>query len=144
MDFRKRSTVLGKALDHYLSRLDAGFHFRMVRLWRNWDRVVGEDVAALGRPLGHRDRVLLVGAEDHAAQQELVYWSPVILAVVHEFLGRECFDKVQVDLLMGRAPLDCVAAEKPGAGSTVPVPAGLGGLTGRMNKDSPVARCYAA
>ncbi|MDL2207517.1 DUF721 domain-containing protein, partial [Desulfovibrio sp. OttesenSCG-928-M16] len=44
---------------------------RLVELWRHWEMVMGEMLAPLGRPLGHKDATLFIGAEDAMAMQEL-------------------------------------------------------------------------
>jgi hypothetical protein len=118
--------------------------FRLVRLYRDWDRVVGPDIAALVRPLGRRKRTLVVGAEDTLAVQEAHYAAPEILERVHAHLGEECFDKVKVDLLMGKTPLD--TSKVPQAARAKyplpPRPGTLGGLD--LDPESAVGRSYAA
>lgn len=146
---RKRQMALvGEALQECLARMDAELPFHLTGVWRNWKRIVGEEAASMAMPLGRHKRTLIVGAEDHAAQQELTYYSPAILEAVNAYLGEECFDKMQVDLLMGETPLNESASQSggPGGARTVfgPRPDRLGGLLGGMREDSPVARCYEA
>ena len=146
--FRKKGTglrPLSDVLYNCLSGLDAGLPFRLVLLWRRWAEVVGEDAAALCRPLGHRRRTLLVGAEDSAALQELVFRAPDILEAVNIFLGEECFDKVELDLIMRRVPLDTHAgAEPPRPAPRVERPDQLGSLEEGLPRDTPVGQCYEA
>jgi len=138
--------ALAAFLPEFVQRkLDAGFAFRLVGLWRNWAEVVGPEVAELARPLGHRKRILLVGAEDSLALQEVGYYSPEILERVNAFLGEESFDKVQADLLLGRAPLDTVGVAPPVHRMGLPPrPAELGGLGRLKQDDSAIGRCYRA
>jgi hypothetical protein len=135
-----------KAMPRFLrSGLDAEFAFRLVRLWRSWPDVVGEELAELARPMGRRKRTLLLGVEDAMAQQEVSYYAPEIVSRANTFLGQEIFDKVQVDLILGRAPLDTARlprkAKLPGVG---PRPERLGGLEELKREDSAVGRCYRA
>lgn len=134
-----------KAMTSYLSDIDASEGFRLVHLWRSWEDIFGPDLAALARPMGHRKRTLLIGAEDHLALQELTYYAPQLLEAVNEFLGEEFFDKVHVDLIMGKAPLDTHGAHSPwGVRYAPPEPENLGALKGKLPSEHPVARCYEA
>lgn len=124
-------------------KLQSDKPFRIARLWRDWSTVVGEDAAALARPLGQRKRTLLLGVEDAAALQEMTFYTPMILEAVNAFLGEVFFDKVQCDLLMGKTPLDTKTGFTPRRG--IPRrPDNLGGALGRMDPDSPVGRSYRA
>ena len=104
---------LSEGLSALLSRGEAGKRRRYYELWRDWPRAVGEDVAALCRPLGHRRGILIAGVEDTVAMQELSYATPEILARVNGYLGENCFDKVQFDLL-GADSSGCDAVAAPG------------------------------
>lgn len=132
------------ALAPVLSRLGGEEPLLLARLWKAWPQVVGEHIAELARPLGHRKTKLLLGAEDAMVMQELVHYAPVVLAQANEFLGRNFFDKVEMHLLGGQVPLD-------GEGDSPPVrrpeplrPGSLGGLLADLPPDSPVGRAYRA
>ena len=117
--------------------------FRLARLWSDWSRVVGEEVAALVRPLGHRKRTLRLGVEDGAAMQEATFHAPGILDAVNGYLGEVFFDKVQCELRMGKTPLDARGIQR--APKAPPVrPAKLGQALAFMDPESPVARGYRA
>ncbi|MBG0777163.1 MAG: DUF721 domain-containing protein [Desulfovibrionaceae bacterium] len=145
-----RAHPLGPALRAYLRTADTKGSMPLVRLWRGWAEAVGAHVAEMAKPVGHRRRTLLVGVEDSALLQELTYYAPQILDDVNAFLGQEVFDKVQVDLLMGKAPLDTIPDLAPGSGDGRPdperPPERPEGLQGRADLDpeSPVGRCYRA
>ncbi|MGE4297798.1 MAG: DUF721 domain-containing protein [Desulfovibrionaceae bacterium] len=150
MEGRRRDKwAQAKALDRempaLMRKLGAGGGFSLVRLWRAWPQVVGEHIAEVARPLGHRKTTLIIGADDSMVAQELTYYAPQIIEDVNAFLGKETFDKVQVELVMGKAPLDTVSLAKPVMPETNPGrPEKLGGLAGRLDPQSPVARCYEA
>lgn len=119
------------------------------RLWEHWPMVMGEDMAGLALPLGHRKSVLLIGAEDHLVMQELSFCTTDILERVNAFMDAPFFDKVELHLHMGQAVPDLPRPEQSPLGSLPPLerPEGLTGAFASMpglNMDSPVARCYMA
>ena len=119
-------------------------HMPLVPLWQNWDMVMGEELAELGRPLGHKQRTLIVGAEDNMAQYELHAQTYEILERVNAFLDKKMFDSVQVELLQGRPSLDAVPAPvaKIARPKVPPRPKDLGNIEHILDPDSPVTRCY--
>ncbi len=137
-----------------LSRYDKKGGLRLVRLWREWENVVGPDVAELARPLGHKDGTLLLNADDPVAAQQLSYYIPEILERVNAFFGELVFDKVRFELLDGKVPLG--RHDSPGdfEGSRgeeprprkgpPPLPGPLGGLVGKVDPESAVGHCYLA
>jgi len=135
---------IGEALDRLLQRTGAGTGFKLAQLWRNWDMVMGEELRLLAIPLGHRKTTLIIGAEDNMAQQELTYYTYEIIERVNAFLDEPFFDRVQVDLLMGKPALD--ELNMPSIERYIPAlpprPARLGNLLGKLDPASPVTRCY--
>lgn len=128
-----------------LSRYDRKGGLRLVRLWREWEAVVGPEVAELARPLGHKDGTLVLYAQDAIAAQQLTYYAPELLSRVNGFLAEEVFDKVRFELLNGRVPLGEFRREGPQAPSLrVQRPPILGGLADKLDPDSAVGRCYLA
>ncbi|MBU1003213.1 MAG: DUF721 domain-containing protein [Proteobacteria bacterium] len=142
----KRIQPLSSALIKFLQDKDGqGTHYHLTRLWKHWEEVVGEHIAEVARPLGHRKTTLLVGVEDHMLMQELVYYSPAILEQVNAFLGMNFFDKVHVDLIGDHASLDALPESTRKAHPLEPKkPDHLGGLLDKLDPDSPMARCYRA
>lgn len=119
--------------------------FQLVRLWRNWDQVVGAEVADLCKPLGHNKRRLHVGVEDSAGMQEASLYSSIILDKVNAFLENKIFDKLQVELLMGKTPLNARESGPIRADWNRPQkPANLGVRKLDFDSNSAVGRCYAA
>ncbi len=82
---------------------------RLVPLWQNWDMVMGPDIAPLAWPLGARRDVLLVAGEDNLALQELTLLTAEILERVNAFMAEPMFSRVDVQLLLGRRPLNVPA-----------------------------------
>lgn len=134
----------GEALARVMERLGADASFALVRLWREWPAVVGAEIAGLARPLGRRKTRLLLGVEDAVVMQELVHYSPVILAQANEFLGMNFFDKVELDLLGGQVPLDARTPRDPARRPEPRRPGSLGGLLADLPPDCPVGRAYRA
>jgi hypothetical protein len=133
------------AIMRVLSRYDKKGGLRLVRLWLEWENIVGPEVAELAKPLGHKDGTLIMHTEDAIAAQQLTYFAPEILARVNAFLGQEVFDKVRFELLNGRVPLGEKRRERPQASPLrVQRPPKLGGLAGKLDPDSAVGRCYMA
>ncbi|MCL1939156.1 MAG: DUF721 domain-containing protein [Desulfovibrionaceae bacterium] len=143
---RVRSSAEGLRL--LLHRLGGQEQGRLVSLWKNWDRIMGEDVAALGRPLGHKDQTLNIGADNSMALQELSLRAPEILERANATMGSEFFTEVNVLLLQGKTGLaqdntstahkTTPAAPAPPAFEGPPI----GGLMGKLSPDSPITRCY--
>ena len=135
---------IADALKEYLNARGAKNQFQLARLWENWEMVMGPDLAALAFPLGQRKGILLVGAEDNLAAQDLSYMSPEILERVNAFMDGPFFNRVEVHLLFGRTPLDTTRVVVPPS-SRVPLPPrpeGLGGLMQSLDPESTVGRCY--
>ena len=108
---------------------------------------MGDDLAALAFPLGHKDDILLIGAEDTMAMQELFLQSPEILERANAFMDSEFFLHVKVSLMQGQRDLSRQRPRRPHsplAPVPPPKPARLGALLGKLNPDSPVTRCYQA
>jgi hypothetical protein len=81
---------------------------RLSRLWRNWSAVMGEELAALARPLGSRNSTLLVGGEDPMAAQELSLLRGEILERANACLDEPFFTAVHVTLILNRRSLDAL------------------------------------
>lgn len=139
-----KAVRLDRALPDFLGRLDTTGSMALIRLWREWDRLMGE-MARMVRPLGHRGARLILAAEDPMIAQEAQYLAPMILGRINGFLGEEVFDKVAFELLNGRVPLDgdFPRPEKPPQ-RPLKKPDNLGALDKKLDPDSPVGRCYRA
>lgn len=128
-----------------LSRYDKKGGLELVRLWREWENVVGPEVAELARPLGHKDGTLVLFAQDAVAAQQLSYYVFELLERVNTFFGKEVFDKVRFELLDGRVPLGLQSHAETSPRARHPKkPSNLGGLIGKIDPDSAIGRCYLA
>lgn len=130
------------ALDRAVGQSAQG---RLVRLWQNWDMVMGPELAAIAWPLGHRGNILLVGGEDAMIMQELSLQTGEILERVNAFMDEALFTEVRVSLALGKNPLNSSLAVPPPRQRPVlePGPAPSGMYLGLMNPESAVAKCYA-
>lgn len=137
---------LSSLFNNFLSQRDPdGTRYHLSRLWRDWPQVVGEHIAQVARPIGHRGTTLIIGVEDHMIAQELTMYAPALLEQANDFLGMNFFDKVRVDLLGDHVSLDTLAEAAPPKAPLKPrKPHRLGGLMEMIDPDSPIARCYAA
>ncbi len=103
---------VAKALDEFFQgRKNGQKELHIAKLWSNWEQIMGSVLAAMARPVGHRDRVLVLGVEDSVVMQELVFYSQDILQRVEAFLGWRPFDKVKLELLNSRTSLDMLRLE---------------------------------
>lgn len=137
--------VGAEALMRLLARSDRKGALKLVRLWREWEQVVGPEVAQLARPLAGREGALVLWAEDSVAAQQLSFFAFEIISRVNAFLGEEVFDKVRFELLDGRVPLGGNVRHEPqSAPQPPPRPRQLGGLVDTIDPESPVGRAYMA
>lgn len=136
--------TLRKALPEFLRGKGAGQGFSLARLYAEWPRVVGEDLAAMAQPIGHRKRSLILGVHDSVTMQELSFYAPHLLERIAAHLGENHFDNIKFELLKGRIPLDTVRLEEDRPAPYRRKPGPLGRLMDTFDPDSPVARCYRA
>lgn len=170
--FCKEFSNLESLVGEFLGRQPERKSRNLVELWRHWAMVMGEELAGLAFPLGQKDEVLLIGAEDNLALQELSFFSAEILCRVNAFLEEPVFASVQLSLLQGRATLDSLPLLQNDAGEQdggeafgaiqnmgqnmtqnmaqrmsprIPVAAPAKGSLGFLDLDpaSPLGRCYA-
>lgn len=137
---------VSKKLNAVLSKLGDGEKQMEVRLWQNWNMVMGPELASLALPLGIRQEILLVGGEDNAALQELTFLKPEILERANAFMDAPVFTKVEIHLVMGKRTLEHSPDIQPSIRHrpSPPKPGDLGRHLAEMREDSPVTRCYAA
>jgi hypothetical protein len=111
---QKKMKTAAQALQSFFSsRFSGTDSLSLARLWLCWPQVLGPELAELARPLGHKERVLILGVEDSVVMQELSYYQQDILDNVEDFLGWRPFDKVKLELLNNRTCLDKIGLEQP-------------------------------
>lgn len=142
-----------EAIQNALARLAGSEEHQQLRqLWQHWAMVMGDDLCEMALPLGHRKSILLVGAEDHLALQELSFYTAEILDRVNAFMDAPFFEKVELHLLLGRESLKTASVlpvtQSPlGAPAPMQRPPGLDGsfaATPGLDPESPVVKCYEA
>lgn len=137
---------LGGKLGSVLSALGNGEKLMQVRLWQNWEMVMGPDIAPLAWPLGARNDILIVGGEDNLALQELSFMTPETLSgsmrlwMPRYSTGSNCGLSWATGLWDQMPDIQPSTRVRPAP----PRPRQLGAHLEEMNPDSPVARCYAA
>ena len=142
---KSKATPVRSLADALLRGMGGADRALLVRLWQHWDMVLGPELAALALPLGHRDGLLLLGAEDSMTLQEVSLLAPEILERVNAFMDSPFFRAATCSLLLHKRPLNTLVI--PAQHMGMPVLEGPHPLHGRplaqMRPDSPVARCYA-
>ncbi|WP_428564600.1 MAG: DUF721 domain-containing protein [Solidesulfovibrio sp. DCME] len=135
---------LSESIERFVSEGEASTRRLFVDVCRRWAEIVGPETAELLRPLGHRRRDLILGADDPVVMQEMLFAAPEILSLVNAALGQEAFDRVRFDLLGNQVSLDALRTVPPRF-RTPPVtrPDHLGSLLGRFDPTTAVGRCYA-
>lgn len=132
-----------KSINKYIGRIDPdGSRYIFINICSSWDQIVGSEMAALVKPLGQKNKTLILGAQDGIVIQEITFASQQIIDMINDFCGSDIFDKLRVELLKGRTPLDKKLVYTPHISIPVKKPRHLGNLKGFMSEDSPVARCY--
>ena len=137
---------IADALAVFLGKRGGAEHTRLTQLWEHWNMVMGDDLASLASPLGHKKGTLLLAAEDPMAAQDLAMQSVEILERANAFMNERYFSRVQVELAMGRKNLSHALPPlrpKP-QDYHVPRPKNLGSLKDTLPLDSPIRRCYEA
>lgn len=134
------------ALVSFMGKRGGFERLHLTRLWEHWEMVMGEELAALAKPLGHKKDILLLAAEDSMAAQDLAMQASEVLERVNSFMNAPSFSRIQVELTMGRRDL---AGTPPSVRSAPPEyrisrPENLGALSGKLDPGSPVTQCYEA
>lgn len=124
---------------------------RLAELWRQWEQIMGPEIADMARPAGGKGKTLLIMAEDAMMLQDLLFYSEEILQKANEFIGHKYFDNVRGQLQDGRKMEITMEMEEPGPepGELEAAPQSAlaqkpnGKYLPSMEANSPVARCYA-
>lgn len=143
----REALALGAALPAVIEGLDKKGALGLLQLWAHWDMVLGAELAPLAHPLGHYRDILVIGVDDHLAQQELAFQTEEILERVNAFLDAPRFSGVTLTLLQGRSILDAAIPPRfpplrPAALFEAPQAESIGGLLGFFDPDTPIGRCY--
>jgi len=135
---------MSEALGTVLGTPEAALELAIARLWRHWPEILGPEIAAMIRPLGHRQSTMLLGATNSMVMQEFSFFAQDILEKANAFLGNAYFQKVQIELMAGRPALDQSLLPPIPPRPQAPRPDILGNLLPCMDPSSPVTSCYRA
>lgn len=135
-----------EALSAFLEKRGGKERTRLTLLWDHWEMVMGEELSSLAIPLGHRKDVLVIAAEDSMAAQDIAMQADEVLLRVNAFMNENYFSRIQVELVMGRNDL---SRNLPDTRPAPPIikprkPDQLGTLSGALDPESPVTKCYEA
>lgn len=137
-----RSTA--EALTSVLGSPEAAMELAIARMWRHWPEILGPDMAAMVRPLGHRQETMVLGATNSMVMQEFSFFAQTILDKANAFLGAAYFQKVQIELMAGRPGLDQSLLPPIPQRPKAQAPDPIGNLLPCMDPSSPVTRSYRA
>ncbi len=85
---------------------------KLCLLYEHWEMTLGEELASMAFPIGHRNKILLIAGENSVAMNELNYSQEEILDRVHAFLEEEYFESVELHLLQDKMPLNQIPDTK--------------------------------
>lgn len=111
-------------------------------LWRAWPEVVGEELAGLAAPGGHRGDCLILSCPDACAMQEAQARSGEYVAAANRFLQRAHFAAARASA-GSRLGVGPVRGARPHPKKAALARAASGRYLEQMDPASPVARCYA-
>ncbi len=95
-----RTTPLGRVLDE-------------ARIWEHWPAIAGQQLAGHGRPVGVKDKVLKVAADDTAWMNTFAYCKWEIIRRINRLAGREMISDIFL-LLAAEAEDDAPPPKKRG------------------------------
>ncbi|AGC49741.1 DUF721 domain-containing protein [Lawsonia intracellularis] len=133
-------------IETFLLDLSSGSEEKLlVELWRNWSMVMGPYLEGIAYPLGRREKTLIVGGEDTMALQELAYMKEELLERVNAFMDRTFFDKVDLQLCMGRQLVYKKQVNQRNIPRKLKIPrqhAAEQSDSLVLDSNSPISRCY--
>jgi hypothetical protein len=137
---------INEVLSEFLEKRGGNERARLTLLWDHWKMVMGEKLSSLTMPLGHKKDVLVIATKDSMAAQDLAMQADEVLLRVNTFMNENYFSRIQVELVMGRNDLSRNHPEERVAPSVIKPqkPDQLGTLSGALDPESPVTKCYEA
>lgn len=139
--------VIKDHLNTFLSDTTDGMEERLlIELWKNWNMVMGPELSTIALPLGRHDQTLIIGGEDTMALQELTFMKTEILERVNAFMDMAFFEKIDLQLPMGRSLLYQNQIPTASNKKMLQVPKQLSISKDLLEADtnSPISRCYKA
>ncbi len=126
----------------FLEKKDKDQKLRYVILWKNWEKILGDPLCRLAKPLGTKKGKLIIGVSDSIIMQELIFYQEEILSKINQFLGDQIFDKIIFKLLEEKAPLNNIFLKKEETDIKTQIPKKIGKLIDEIPKTSPVFKAY--
>jgi Protein of unknown function (DUF721). len=123
------STVLGTP--------EAAFELAIARLWRHWPEVLGAEIAAMIRPLGHRKETMLSARPTPWSCRNFPTLRRPSWTRPTRSWATVYFQKVQIELMAGRPALDESLLPPVPPRPEAPRPDILGNLLPCMDPSSP-------
>ncbi len=126
----------------FFKKRGRGEKLKLITLWKNWNKIMGDGLCKMAKPIGTKGRTLIIGVEDSILMQELSFFSDNILEKIEQFLGYQPFDKIMYKLLEDRTSLDGMFVEVKKTPYIPKLPVLSGRLKDKIPKESPVYRAY--
>lgn len=149
LEYNKRTlrmSSIKEQIETVLLNLNSGSEEKLlVELWRNWRMVMGPYLEGIAYPLGRREKTLIVGGEDTMALQELAFMKEELLERVNAFMDRTFFDKVDLQLCMGRQLVYKKQISQENMPKKLKIPkqhAAEQSDSLVLDSNSPISRCY--
>lgn len=73
---------------------DIGKQFHLAKIWKEWPTLVGMKLMPRGRPLGVRDKTLIVEIESSVWIHQFSYHEHAILRRINELLQEDTLDEM--------------------------------------------------
>lgn len=103
---------ISEAIQDFFTKNNYKQEMDIVRVWLNWDKIVGPELAGLAKPLGKQKQSLIIGVENSLIMQEIRFYSQQLLDFIYDFLQWQPFDKIKFELLYGKTSLDQIQINK--------------------------------
>ncbi len=68
--------------------------FQMMKLTRDWEQIVGEDIAAYTYPICIRGNCLFAWVKHATAQSHLIFFTPQVVQKTNAFFGKKWIEKI--------------------------------------------------
>ncbi len=97
---------ISEAIQDFFLKNNYKHELDIARVWLNWDKIVGPELAVLAKPLRRQRNSLIIGVENSLIMQEMRFQAKTILESISEFLRWQPFDKIKFELLYNKTSLD--------------------------------------
>ncbi len=109
----KKPKPIRSILEQTLKGLDLEGPLKGYSIFRAWEEIVGESIAAQTRPRAIRNEILFIDVSHPTWVQQLQFLKPVLLQKINDFLGEPRFNDIRFRL--GKIPQRDSSSSKAGA-----------------------------